>query len=83
MSKKKVKERDEHLISLKLELANYNDKYYELEKERNGLNIELTRMEKELKDIMVSYQQELDQIYKDKTALAKQLEGSSAWQKES
>lgn len=32
MSKKKVKERDDHLISLKLELANYNDKYYELEK---------------------------------------------------
>ncbi len=30
---------------------------------------------------MVSYQQELDQLYKDKTTLAKQLEGHSSWQK--
>lgn len=41
-------------------MANYNDKCYELEREKNGLANELAKLEKQLREIMVSYQQELD-----------------------
>lgn len=55
-----MREREEHISNLKLEMANYNEKCYELERERNGLAGELSKLEKQLREIMVSYQQELD-----------------------
>lgn len=66
-----------------MELANYNDKCEGLQREKNGLKIELIKLEKQIREIMVSYQQELDELNRDKIALAKQIDSYQSYAKES
>lgn len=49
-----------------MEMGNYNELCEKLEKQKNILNLEIAKMQKQIREIMVSYQNELNELSRDK-----------------
>lgn len=49
-----------------MQMGNYNELCEKLEKQKNLLNNEIAKMQKQIREIMMSYQNELNELSRDK-----------------
>lgn len=75
--KQKLEERDRTVLSLKNEIALYNEECLSLKTTNEELDFELQRMGREIRDVMVNYENQLQAITKNSQAAAETLQNSA------
>lgn len=75
--KQKLEERDRTVLSLKNEIALYNEECLSLKTTNEELDFELQRMGREIRDVMVNYENQLQAVTKNSQAAAETLQNSA------